>query len=75
MIHARVSGCTHQLKKTEYSTLFARVIPSEDGKIQFVTTAWEPTPEELAQLVAGGKVHITIIASRPTHPPIKVSVE
>jgi hypothetical protein len=37
-----------------------------------MTTAWEPTPEELEALNAGAKVHLRIIGTK--HPPVMVEV-
>jgi hypothetical protein len=37
-----------------------------------MTTAWLPTPEELALLNAGASVHVRIIGT--AHPPIMVEV-
>jgi hypothetical protein len=37
-----------------------------------MTTAWLPTPEELAALNAGASVHVTILGV--AHPPILVGV-
>lgn len=37
-----------------------------------MTTAWLPTPEELAALNAGAPVHVRILGT--IHPPIMVSV-
>ena len=37
-----------------------------------LVTAWEPTPDELKRLNAGGSVEVRIHA--PAHPPILVSV-
>ena len=35
-----------------------------------MTSCWEPTPAELAALVAGGKVYLRIIGTG--HPPVMV---
>ncbi len=37
-----------------------------------LTTAWEPTPIELARLLNGAKVHVSILGL--SHPPISLSV-
>lgn len=37
-----------------------------------MTTAWLPTPEELAALNAGAAVHVRILGTQ--HPPIMLSV-
>lgn len=38
-----------------------------------MTSAWEPTPDELAALNAGAKVHVTVLG-RGLHPPMLVAV-
>lgn len=35
-------------------------------------SAWEPTPDELARLNAGGKVVLTIVGGQP---PVRLTVE
>lgn len=42
------------------------------GGIQYWVSAWEPTPEELAQLNAGGSIHLWISANQ--HPVVAMSV-
>lgn len=37
-----------------------------------MTTAWEPTPEELEALNAGAKVHLRVIGTQ--HPPVMLEV-
>jgi len=37
-----------------------------------MTTAWTPTPQELAALMAGASVHFCILGT--AYPPITVSV-
>lgn len=37
-----------------------------------MTTAWQPTPEELALLNAGASVHVRLLGT--AHPPIMVEV-
>lgn len=38
-----------------------------------MTSVWEPTPEELAMLNAGGAVRLTILGSG--HPPVMLSAQ
>lgn len=38
-----------------------------------MTSAWEPSPDELRALAAGGKVHVRLLG-RGSHPPIMVEV-
>lgn len=37
-----------------------------------MTTAWEPSPAELQLLLAGAKIHITLLGT--AHPPISVGI-
>ncbi|GEP11670.1 hypothetical protein MMMDOFMJ_4310 [Methylobacterium gnaphalii] len=37
-----------------------------------VTTAWIPTPDEVAAIVAGAPIHVRILGT--VHPPIMVSI-
>lgn len=37
-----------------------------------LTTAWEPTPAEIAALQSGAKIHVSILGT--SHPPMIVSV-
>jgi hypothetical protein len=40
------------------------------GDLPCMTSAWEPTPDELAALVAGGKVYLRVVGQG--HPPVMV---
>ena len=37
-----------------------------------MTSAWQPTPEELARLAAGASIHLTVLGT--VHPPVSMSV-
>jgi hypothetical protein len=37
-----------------------------------MVTAWEPTPEEIARIVAGAPIHLRILGT--THPPVMLDV-
>ncbi|WP_280178553.1 hypothetical protein [Methylobacterium gnaphalii] len=37
-----------------------------------MTTAWIPTPDEVAAIVAGAPIHVRILGT--VHPPIMVSI-
>jgi hypothetical protein len=37
-----------------------------------MTTAWLPTPDELARLVAGAPIHLRLLGS--AHPPVMITV-
>lgn len=74
MIPRRILGATTAFRAPEgwddgehgkCATLHARV----DGGV--ISTAWEPTPDELALLVAGGSVILSIFGLQP---PVALSV-
>lgn len=48
----------------------ARRFQYQDGSIA-ISTLWEPTPEEIADIVAGRPVYLTILAR--SMPPAKLS--
>lgn len=69
MIARRILGATTAFQPPEgwdegrygkCPTLHARV----DGAV--ISTAWEPTPEELALLNAGGSVVLSVVGMQPT---------
>lgn len=37
-----------------------------------MVTAWQPTPDELARLIAGASVHLSILGT--VHPPVMIEV-
>lgn len=77
MISARIEGATRRLGKSQgYIGLAVRderINSTVDGPdTPCMVTAWEPTPDELASLAAGGLVYIRILGT--VHPPILVEV-
>ena len=46
--------------------------PVNGKRTPTMTSAWLPTPKELAALSAGASVHISVMGT--THPPISVGV-
>jgi len=69
----RIKDNTRVLAETqdEFSSL---AIKDEviDG-YHMMTTVWEPTPKELAELVAGGAVKLTILGT--LHPPVLLTTQ
>lgn len=45
---------------------------AEDGT-RMMTSVWEPSPRELADLVAGGAVKLTILGTG--HPPVMLTTQ
>lgn len=77
MIPARIQGCTRALGApkgwTPETSGPCRGLPIRDevnGDLPCMTSAWEPTPAELAALNAGGKVYLRIFGDG--HPPVMV---
>lgn len=75
MIAARIAGATHNLgappdwdreKHGHCRALPVRV----EGDVYH--SAWEPTPAELAALIAGGYVVLTVVGGQP---PVALNVE
>jgi hypothetical protein len=72
MIGARIEGATRVLGEAQgYLPLFVRDGEAPCGAHE-ITMAFEPTPEELAALLAGAKVHLTLLCFTP--PPMRVTV-
>ena len=79
MIPARVEGCTRALgapsgwtPETNGDCGFLRIRDEMNGDVPAMVSAWEPTPAELAELNAGGKVYLSVIGTG--HPPVWVWV-
>ena len=50
-------------------------LPIRDEKTtagQGMTSAWQPTPDEIARLNAGASIHLTVLGT--VHPPVSMSV-
>lgn len=88
MIPRRIKGFTHMLgapdrwekaRDGNCVALAVRAVPPPgagvgrpgDGMVQ-CQSAWEPTPEELALLNAGGSVVLTVYGGQP---PVRLEVE
>lgn len=74
---ARIEGATRIIGQSQgYLGL-----PIRDGQMHCavngpntptMTTAWQPTPEEIAAINAGASIHVTLLGTG--HPPIFVEV-
>ncbi len=77
MIIKMVEGFTRILGKAQgYLGLPVRdeaVECSVNGTVPCMVTAWEPTPEELTALNAGGAVYLRVMGT--CHPPVMVWAE
>ena len=77
MLINRIEGATRTIGKSQgYLGL-----PLRDGKVvdpvsgavtPTMTSAWQPTPQELAALNAGASIHVCLLGR--AHPPILVAV-
>jgi len=69
----RISNATRILAETQ-EEYYALAILDEvvDGNPQ-MTSVWEPTPKELADLNAGGAVRLTILGTG--HPPVMITTQ
>ena len=69
----RISNATRVLAETQ-DEYYALAIKDEvvDGVNQ-MTSVWEPTPRELAELQAGGFVRLTIVGKG--HPPVMLTTQ
>lgn len=77
MIIGRIPGATRVLGKSQgYLGLPVRDETIDEGVngpgTPCMTTAWQPTPDEIERLINGASVHVRIIGT--THPPIIVEV-
>lgn len=73
MLPLRISNATRILAETQ-DEYFALAILDEvvDGQ-NHMTSVWEPTPKELADLNAGGAVRLTILGTG--HPPVMLTTQ
>jgi len=69
----RITNATRVLAETQ-NEFYALAIKDEviDG-VNHMTSVWEPTPRELANLAAGGAVRLTILGQG--HPPVTITTQ
>lgn len=69
----RISNATRVLAETQ-DEYYALAIKDEviDG-VNHMTSVWEPTPKEIADLAAGGAVRLTILGQG--HPPVQITTQ
>ena len=73
MLPLRISNATRVLAETQ-DEYFALAIRDEViGGVNHMTSVWEPTPQELADLNAGGAVRLTILGTG--HPPVMITTQ
>lgn len=79
MIIARVAGATRTIGKSQgYLGLPIRdeirevTIGGDVHRCQAMVSAWEPTPDEIAKIVAGAPILVCLLGS--AHPPVMLDV-
>lgn len=78
MNNVRILGFTRELAKgqEEYRNLCIRdehVDVEGIGVCPSMVSAWEPTPQQIAMINAGGRIHLRILGE--VHPPVSLWVE
>lgn len=73
MLPLRIEGATRVLgvKQAGVTPLAIKDVVEDD--VPTMMSLWEPTPAELALLIAGGAVELTIAGV--VHPPVRVNVQ
>lgn len=71
MILGSIRGFNRTYIAEGCNDLRVRVDTYRDGTVT-LTSAWMPTPEELARLNAGQPIHLSIYSTQ--HPPVLLSV-
>jgi hypothetical protein len=72
MIAIAIEGTTRRIGKSQgYRGLCVKDFVYEGG-VPAMQTAWEATPDEMARILAGRPIILTILGS--AHPPVSVEV-
>lgn len=72
MINLAIHGTTRRIGKSQgYRGLCVRDFDFADGT-PAMQTAWEPTPNEIARIVAGEPIILTLLGT--AHPPVLIEV-
>lgn len=76
MMLRRIENATRVLGQRQgYLGLWLRDEPvncSVNGETPSMMTAWEPTPDEIAKIVAGAPIYLRVLGT--VHPPVMLSV-
>lgn len=73
MLPLRISNATRILAETQDEYYALAILDEIVDDSPQMTSVWEPTPKELADLNAGGAVRLTIIGKH--HPPVKLETQ
>lgn len=72
MLSLSIEGTTRRIGKSQgYNGLCIRDFEYGDGTPAMMT-AWQPTPAEVARIVAGEPIYLTLLGS--AHPPVLLQV-
>lgn len=73
MLPLRISNATRILAESQDEYYALAIRDDEIDGINHMTSVWEPTPAELAQLNSGGAVRLTILGQG--HPPVMLTTQ
>jgi hypothetical protein len=69
----RISNATRILAETQDEYYALAIRDEEIAGVNHMTSVWEPTPKELADLASGGAVRLTILGTG--HPPVMITTQ
>jgi hypothetical protein len=80
MLPVRIEGCTRVLgapvgwSLEDSGPCCGLAIRDEvENDLRYMTSAWEPTPDDLAVIAAGGRIMLRIVGD--AHPPVAMWVD
>jgi len=73
MLPLRIVNATRILAESQDEYYCLAILDEECNGFPAMTSVWEPTPKELADLVAGGAVRLTILGTQ--HPPVMITTQ
>ena len=69
----RISNSSRILAETQDEYYALAIKDEEIEGVNHMTSVWEPTPKELADLINGGSVRLTILGTG--HPPVHLTTQ
>lgn len=69
----RITNATRILAEDQDEYYALAIRDEEIDGVNHMTSVWEPTPKELAELQAGGSVRLTILGV--VHPPVMLTTQ
>lgn len=73
MLPLRISNATRILAEGQDEYHALAILDDEVDGVRYMTSVWEPTLRELADLNAGGAVRLTILGT--AHPPVMITTQ